>query len=85
MGPGEDRRQDDLEHDHQDHRYRSLPKQRCQSEADNEPDNRFEFDPQPGLDHQGIGRVEKLGGVTRIIPPGNQHGRSFELSGRDLH
>jgi hypothetical protein len=58
--------------------------QRCQSEADDEPDKRFEFDPQAGLDHQGIGWVEELRGVTGVILPGNQQGRSFELRGRDL-
>ena len=53
---GEDRREDDLEHDHHDHRDGPLPEQGCEAEADDEPDDGFELDPQSGLDHERVRR-----------------------------
>ena len=47
---------------------RALPDQRSEPEADDEPDDRFEFEPQPALDHQRCRRGQELSGVVADSP-----------------
>ena len=81
---GQDRREDDLEDDHQDHRHRSLAEERAEPEPDHEPDDSFELEPQPGLDHQRVGRVQETSGVVGIVHPRDETGRVPDLGLRGL-
>jgi hypothetical protein len=52
--PDDDRCEDDLEDDHQHQGDGALSEQGAEPESDEESDGGFEFEPQPGLDHQGL-------------------------------
>ena len=82
--PGEDRCQDDLENDHDDHRHRPLPDQRTEPQPDDKPDDHFEFKPQPALDHERVRRVQEIGVVVGIVHAGDLAGRLPDLRLRSL-
>ncbi len=64
----EDRREDQLQHDEEDHRHRALPHQRGQPEADDEPDGRLQRDPQADVDHQRGRRDQRSWSCSRRSP-----------------
>src|SRR5579864_813437 len=81
---GKYRRQDDLEHDHQDHSDGPLPDERSEAQANDEHDDSFEFEPQPALDHQRVRRIEELSGVVGKVHGGDLTRRFADLGLRGL-
>jgi hypothetical protein len=76
----EDRGQDQLQHDEEDHRDRPLPHQRGEPEADDEPDGRLQSDPQSDIDHQGVRRDDEVGAVVRVVLIGHRDREHPNLS-----
>ena len=78
----EDRRQDQLQHDEEDHRDRPLSHQRGQPEADDEPDGRLERDPQPDVDHQRGRGDQEVGAVVGVVLVGDRDRERPDLGRR---